>query len=216
MLYMISVEEQSLLKTLGNIPFEAHVLRNMFSRYQSPEKKILQMVRDGYIIRIKQGLYVVAPAVSGKLLVRELIANHIYGPSYLSAHFALRPYGLIPERVTVMSSFTTRHTREFDTPVGLYTYRQVNSDYFPIGITMKEEEGVTFMIATAEKAVCDMLMVEKFVPDQSLSRLEIFFEEDMRIDLDDLRQLNPDIIKACMEVSKKKKILANLLKLMER
>ena len=38
----------------------------------------------------------------------------------------------------------------------------------------------------------------------------------MRIELDYLRQLNPDIIKACMEVSKKKKILANLLKLMGR
>lgn len=216
MLYMISVEEQSLLKTLGNIPFEAHVLRNMFSRYQSPEKKILQMVRDGYIIRIKQGLYVVAPAVSGKLLVRELIANHIYGPSYLSAHFALRHYGLIPERVTVMSSFTTRHTREFDTPVGLYTYRQVNSDYFPIGITTAHDEEVNYLIATPEKALCDMIMVEHHIQAQSLSALATFLEEDMRIDLAELKGMNLDIIRRCRETGIKKQILTNLLKLIER
>ena len=114
------------------------------------------------------------------------------------------------------TSVTFKHTRTFYNQLARFYYYGVSKDYFPIGITMKEEEGVTFMMATPEKAVCDMLMVEKFVPDQSLSRLEIFFEEDMRIELDDLRQLNPDIIKACMEVSKKKKILANLLKLMER
>ena len=55
---MISIEELHQLKKLGNVPFEAFVLRNMLSHYQSPEKKILKLVRDGYIIRIKQGLYV--------------------------------------------------------------------------------------------------------------------------------------------------------------
>ena len=57
---MVTIEELNQLKKLGNVPFEAYVLRNMLSHYQSPEKKILKLVRDGYIIRIKQGLYVVS------------------------------------------------------------------------------------------------------------------------------------------------------------
>ena len=61
-----------------------------------------------------------------------------------------------------------------------------------------------------------MLMVEKYIPYQSISSLETFFEEDMRIDVDDLRQMDPKIIRACMEVSHKKNILRNLLKLIER
>ena len=44
---MITIEELNQLKKLGNVPFEAYVLRNMLSRYQSPEKKILKMERDG-------------------------------------------------------------------------------------------------------------------------------------------------------------------------
>ena len=61
-----------------------------------------------------------------------------------------------------------------------------------------------------------MLMNERYVPAQSQSALATFFEEDMRIDIDDLRQLDTRIIRACMEAGGKKKILNNLLKLIER
>ena len=204
------------LKRIGNIPIDTGGLKSIYGDYQSPNMRVALLEKKGILIRLKRGLFVVSPEISGKQLSLELIANHIYGPSYVSLHYALRYYGLIPEHVFSLTSVTTRHTRTFYNQLARFYYHGVSKEYFPIGITMKEEEGVTFMMATPEKAVCDMLMVEKFVPDQSLSRLEVFFEEDMRIELDDLRQLNPDIIKACMEVSKKKKILANLLKLMER
>lgn len=214
---MITIEELNQLKKLGNVPFEAHVLRNMLSHYQSPEKKILKLVRDGYIIRIKQGLYVTAPEVSDKLLSLELIANHIYGPSYVSAHYALRRYGLIPERVTEVTSVTTRHTRKFDTPEGFFTYRQVNSEYFPIGIRMThEDENVTYLMATPEKALCDMIMMEPHIQSQSLSALSTFLEEDMRIEIDDLKHMDCNIIRKCMETGNKKQILSNLIKLIDR
>lgn len=214
---MITIEELNQLKKLGNIPFEAYVLRNILNHYQSPEKKILQLVRDGYIIRIKHGLYVVSPEVSGKLISRELIANHIYGPSYVSAHYALRHYGLIPEWVTEVTSVTTRHTRRFETPEGFFSYRQVNSDYFPVGIQMASDDNqLTFLIATPEKALCDMIMMEPHIQSQSLSALVTFLEEDMRIDTDELKDMNRDIIRKCMETGNKKQILANLIKLMER
>ena len=214
---MVTVEELNQLKKLANIPFQAYVLRNVLNHYQSPEKKILTLVRDGFIIRIKKDLYVVSPEISGKLLSRELIANHLYGPSYVSAHFALHHYGLIPERVTEIMSITTRHTRKFDTPEGYFTFRQVNDAYFPIGITMAhEDEIVTYLIATPEKALCDTIMIEPHIQSQSLSALATFLEEDMRIDIDDLKDMNRDIIRKCIETGNKKQILTNLLKLIDR
>ena len=69
---------------------------------------------------------------------------------------------------------------------------------------------------TPEKALCDTLIHERYVPAQSLSALATFFEEDLRIDIDDLRQLDTRIIRACLEVGGKKKIINNLLKLIER
>lgn len=53
----------------------------------------------GKIIRLKKGLYVVDPKVSRIALSTEIIANHLYAPSYVSMQTALRYYGLIPEAV---------------------------------------------------------------------------------------------------------------------
>ena len=61
-----------------------------------------------------------------------------------------------------------------------------------------------------------MIMVEPHIQSQSLSALVAFLEEDMRIDTDELKDMNRDIIRKCMETGNKKQILANLIKLMER
>ena len=210
------IQEMQSLRQYGNVPITANVLNNLFSDYKAPKMKIQGMVRNGSIIRIKKDLYVVSPEISGKPLSPELIANHLYGPSYVSLHYALHYYGLIPERVVTVTSATTMHTQTFQTPIGRFTFRNFTDDYFPIGITMASEGDISFMIASPEKALCDMLMVEHHIPSQSLSALEVFFEEDMRIELDDLKTMDRSIIRQCMERGKKKQILANLLKLLER
>ena len=204
------------LKDLGNVPVSMEVLQSLYKDYQSPNMHISMLEKKGLLIRLKRGLYVVSPEISSKELSVGLIANHIYGPSYVSLHWALRFYGLIPERVETITSITTRHTREFANILGHFTFRGVSKEYFPIGIKSQEDEGLHFLLASPEKALCDMLMQEKYVPDQSVSRLEVFFEEDMRIDLDDLRQMDGRIIRQCMEVGNKKPVLTNLLKLIER
>jgi len=204
------------LMALVNVPVGMEVLQSMYKDYQSPNMHISMLEKKGLLIRLKRGLYVVSPEISDKELSVGLIANHLYGPSYVSLHWALRFYGLIPERIDTVTSITTRHTREFENSLGRFTYRGVSQEYFPIGIKSQEDAGLHFLLASPEKALCNMLMQEKHVPDQSISRLEVFFEEDMRIDLDDLRQMDGSIISQCIEAGKKKQILTNLLKLIER
>ncbi|MBR2199106.1 MAG: hypothetical protein IJ909_12150 [Fibrobacter sp.] len=204
------------LKTLGNVPISMEVLQSLYKDYQSPNMHISMLEKKGLLIRLKRGLYVVSPEISGKELSLGLVANHLYGPSYVSLHWALRWYGLIPERIDTVTSITTRHTRGFENSLGRFTFRGVSQEYFPIGIKSQEDAGLHFLLASPEKALCDMLMQEKHVPDQSISRLEVFFEEDMRIDLEDLRQMDDNVIRQCMEAGNKKQVLTNLLKLIER
>ena len=213
---MTQLEEINALRQLGVVPVNMGVLKDVFRSYQSPAKKVQSLVQSGKLLQLKRGLYVVSPQISGRQLSLELVANHIYGPSYVSLHYALRHYGLIPERVYMVTSVTTRHTRSFQNELALFSYRGVSADYFPIGVRSQEVDGIAFLIATPEKALCDTLMHERYVPDQSLSALETFFQDDMRIDIDDLRQLDTHIIQACMEVGSKKKILKNLIKLIKR
>ena len=213
---MTQLEELNVLKQLGIVPVDIGVLKDVFRSYQSPTKKVQSLVQSGKLLQLKRGLYVVSPQISDRQLSLELVANHMYGPSYVSLHYALRHYGLIPERVSMITSVTTRHTRSFQNELALFSYRGVGDDYFPIGVRSQEEDGISYLIATPEKALCDMVMHERYVPAQSVSALATFFEEDMRIDLDDLRQLDTSIIRACMETGGKKKILNNLLKLIEQ
>lgn len=204
------------LKALGSVPVSMEVLQSLYRNYRSPNMHIAMLEKKGLLIRLKRGLYAVSPEISGQEISLGLVANHLYGPSYVSLHWALRWYGLIPERIDTVTSITTRHTREFENSLGRFTFRGVFQEYFPIGIKSHEDAGLHFLLATPEKALCDMLMQEKYVPGQSLSRLEVFFEEDMRMDLEDLRQMDGGIIRQCMDAGNKKPVWANLLKLIER
>lgn len=77
------------LEQFGNIPLNYHALSSVFGGYKSPADKFSLLEKEGSLIRLKKGLYVVSPEISRVPISRELIANHIYGPSYISLESAL-------------------------------------------------------------------------------------------------------------------------------
>ena len=87
------------LSTIGNIPVTVSVLESLYPDIKAGNQKIRLLERDGQIVRLKRGLYVCRPEVSGLAISSELVANHLYAPSYVSMSSALRYYGLIPEAV---------------------------------------------------------------------------------------------------------------------
>lgn len=187
-----------------------------FQHLSSPSEKIRALEKDGQLIRLKRGLYVVSDEVSGKPVNACLCANHIYGPSYVSLHWALRWYGLIPERVHTMTSVTTKRSRMFENSLGRFTYEQVKPEYFAIGVNSIEEDGVTFMMASREKALCDMILHDTYLPPQSVKGLWQYLEEDIRLDVDELSTFDVSIIEACAKLGKKENILNNLIKILKR
>ena len=68
------------LENIGIVPVDFSVLKSIFSHLSSSRNKIAQLEKIGQIVRLKRGLYVVSPKVTGKIISTELIANHIYGP----------------------------------------------------------------------------------------------------------------------------------------
>ena len=101
------------LKGIGAVPVTTSVIESLYPELKSADKKVVWLEKNGYIIRLKRGLYVVNPEHSGKMLSSELIANHLYAPSYISMLTALRYYGLIPEAVYTHQSMTVKHSRSF-------------------------------------------------------------------------------------------------------
>ena len=199
----------------GNIPITSNLLAACYGNLKEPKKKVQALEKAGDLIRLRRGLYVVNPELSGKSINVPLCANHIYGPSYVSLHWALRWYGLIPERVFRMTSVTSRPSKTFETPLGFFDYYRVDSEYFPIGIRMVTEDGVTYLIATPEKALCDLILYDSYLPAKSVKGLIRYLEEDIRFDMDELAHFNVEIIKECAEKENKKLILNNLIKIIE-
>jgi predicted transcriptional regulator of viral defense system len=205
------------LEQIGIIPIDYAILRSLYSDYKSPRNKIANLEHEGKIIRLKRGLYVVSPDISKRLLSVELMANHIYGPSYVSMESALRYYGLIPEQVYVIRSMTASRSRKFKNPVGIFEYKTVDEDYYSIGISQQTVENkYTFLIATPEKALCDMITATPWLKIQSTKALKIYLNDDLRFETSGLENMDADIIRECIETGKKNNVLKLLLKLLQQ
>lgn len=204
------------LKQLGIIPVDYALLGSIFNIYKFPRNKISNLESEGKLIRLKRGLYVVSPKVSGKLLSTELIANHLYGPSYISMESALRFYGLIPESVYTVRSMTTKRSRFFENSVSKFDYINCNNEYYPIGINQKFVENYTFLIASPEKALCDLIAYTPEVRPRFLKALQLYLEEDIRLDMDAFYKMDVEIFRECAQAGKKKNEFNNLIKLLQR
>lgn len=72
------------------------------------------------------------------------------------------------------------------------------------------------LIATPEKALCDMITTTPQLRIQSEKALLVYLEEDLRFDMSALDDMDTDIIKGCVKAGKKKTMLKLLLNLLQR
>ncbi len=200
---------------LAGVPVSGSEIKVCFPGLASPEKKIQALEQSGELIRLKRNLFIVSQELAGKETDASLCANHLYGPSYVSLQWALRYYGLIPEQVFTLTSVTTKRSRTFHTPIGTFSYRQVPSAYFPIGLESMEEGGIHFLMASPEKALCDTILQDKFVPHQSVKALAVYLEEDLRLDMDVLPRLDAGTVRECREAGRKVQIFDHLIKIIQ-
>lgn len=194
------------------VPVNYDSLKNVFEGYRSPEDKIERLEISGELIRLKKGLYVLSPGKAKVPLSKELIANHLLGPSYISLQSALSHYGLIPERVFLTLSVTTKRAKKYITPIGEFDYITVNKDYYPIGVKIQSvEEKYSFLIASPEKALCDLILNTKRLSINSVKGIKSFLENDVRFEMDALQTFDEKIIAECAGKTTKKERELNFL-----
>lgn len=169
------------------------IVKALLGNYSNKDTKLGREVKDGKLIKIKNGLYETEKDVPGYYL-----AGSIYGPSYLSFDFALSYYGLIPERVTAFTSATydKKKKKEFKNDFGLFTYRDVPSNGYFYGIMVVMENKYSFQIAIPEKALCDKLYT--LSPVNNLVELADLLFNDLRIDMDEFKKMD---INKILEIS---------------
>lgn len=165
------------------------IAKNKYSNYSNKNTKLSREIKDGKLFKIINGLYETDANTPAYLL-----AGSIFGPSYISFEYALSNYGLIPERVTLVTSATFRKKKKkkYNTMFGIFTYRDVPASVYPEGILLKKEGDYMYQIATPEKALCDKLYTLK--PIKNYANLEKMLFNDLRIDIIEFNKLNINFI----------------------
>ena len=193
-------------------PISTQVLLGLLRGYNRPYDKIMEMVNQGILVQLRRGLYMVSPSVSTRTPEPFLIANHLYGPSYISLDSALFHWGLIPERVFEISSVTPRMSKKIMVQNVVYSYTHLPIAYSPLGIqSISLTKTQTVLIAGPEKALCDKVITTAGINLRSRQQTLAFLVEDLRIEEDQLRGLNTMEMKSWLTVCPKRKSIQRLI-----
>jgi predicted transcriptional regulator of viral defense system len=174
--------------------------------YTGINDKINKLKKAGLIQTLKRGLYLHKSPFTNTNISKEIIANTLLSPSYISFDYALYFHELIPERVYDITSATTKRSKSFKTDTGTYSFKQVKKELFHIGLTIESTKHGNFIIATKEKALCDKVYYTNDIQITSKKSMFEFLENDLRIDIDELEDCDIEIFKKYFEISKSKKI----------
>jgi len=192
-----------LRQKIENDVFDYAQLTDALAGYDNIRGKIGRLLASGEVIRIKKGLYTFPEYLRKAPLNSCVIANMLYGPSYVSCDYALSYYGMIPEKVELVTSMTTGRPREFVTPVGNFAYLQRNAKDYSIGIESGDSGNGGYLIASREKALYDKALTDKRFTGESVRE---YLCDDLRIEEDSLRGLNRIMLDELREAARGKTI----------
>jgi hypothetical protein len=127
-------------------------------------------LKSGEVIRIHRGLYCLALKYLRRKPDPLVFAQLIHGPSYISLETALSYHGWIPEAVYAVTSACMDRGREFETPLGHFSFTRIPQKVFYTEVTRIEKQGgneqgfhasESFLLASPLKALADYVYAHK-------------------------------------------------------
>ncbi|CAN5356184.1 hypothetical protein BH20BAC1_BH20BAC1_03110 [soil metagenome] len=205
------------VKEYSEAPLTSQVVMEILEEYKRPYDKIHELIKSGDLQQIKKGLYIPGPNSGISQPEALLVANHLWGPSYVSMETALSHWGLIPESVYEISSLTVKSAKKYNTPLGRFTYFRTPVPYYSFGITKVElTKRQVALMATPEKALCDKIIMTSGIFLRSVKQTIAFLQDDLRIDKEQLLSLNKDAIQSWISQAPKKSSLEMLIKSLQQ
>ena len=77
------------------------------------------------------------------------------------------------------------------------------------------KDDTSFLIATPEKALCDLIVNTSKLNVRYIKELFIYLRDDIRFDIDELYKMNVQMLEDCAIYSKKKTTINNLIKIIK-
>lgn len=208
---------RNLLAAFEGQPIPHPILTSLLSLYKRANDKIKALKDNGIIKSVKRGIYIPGENLNMPIPESSLIANPIYGPSYLSMETALSHYGLIPEHVYAITSMTIKPSKDFRTSIELYSYSYLPLPYYAFGIkNVKLQENQRVIMASAEKAMADKIVTTAGVILRSRNKAPNYVFENLRMELSDLKDFDTTQMRSWLSDAPKKEPLENVIKMIEK
>lgn len=148
--------------------------------YQQTHNRIQQLVKNGWLIRIKRGLYVISDLSSrGFLSISPyVIANLLVEDSFVSFEAALAHRGMFDQFVSQFTSLSLKQYKLTKLDTVQYRFIKAQEKMF-VGWESVEIENLPAKIAFAEKALVDMVYFRKgkYVVDLVIEKLLNYSDE---------------------------------------
>jgi Transcriptional regulator, AbiEi antitoxin len=181
-------------KRAGQDEIDYTFLMDCLKEYKSPRAKLTRFLKSGELIRVKKGMYLLGRDFRQQVVSLELWANKIYGPSYVSLEYALAFYGLIPEHVVEVTSVTTGRKKNFNTPIGRFSYYPLPLPLYQVGYTLMEiGQNRRALMATKEKALADLFYFRRYKIKRVEEMKELLFE-DLRMEPSRIYELDASLL----------------------
>ena len=171
--------------------FDETVIGNLYPGSSRGARALMvhRACQAGEIQRLKPGLFVLGAPYRKSEPHPFVVAGVLHAPSHISLESALAHHGLIPEAVYQVSSVTGGRSREFSTPLGVFSFRRVPARVPRAGVeAMEVARDAWAFIASPLRAIADAVYLRK---DITWNRNGLgYLTESLRIEEDDLRSLS--------------------------
>jgi predicted transcriptional regulator of viral defense system len=149
---------QSLLELVVDEPvFSSALLLSGNVSAQQVRLQLSRWVKDGRLIQLRRGLYMLAPVWRKVEPHPFLVANRLQRGSYVSAQSALAFHGIIPEYVPVVTSVGPGRPETVQNLLGAFQFnhlaRQLLFGYSQIEVAPRQ----LAFVASPEKALLDLI-----------------------------------------------------------
>jgi hypothetical protein len=201
------------IKEYVQAPIPHSVVMSVLTEYKRPNDKISELIREGELTLVRRGLYVAGPASDLAIPNLFVIANSLRGPSYISLESAFAYWSLIPERVYEISSITIQTSKKYTNNLGRFSFQHLASPYYSFGLeSIRLTEQQTALIASKEKALCDKIIVTSGLQLRGIQQSLNFLIDDLRMDEEQLQNLDTSKIASWIDDAPKKSSLQMLIK----
>jgi predicted transcriptional regulator of viral defense system len=157
-----------LLTLVGDEPvFSSSLLDVVGVSASQVRLQLVRWVNAGKLIQLRRGLYAFDRPYRKIEPHPFLIANRMRKASYVSLQSALAYYGVIPEHVPVVTSVTAGRPERLQNGLGAFEFRHVRKSLFAGYRTVVVTPGQSAFLATAEKALLDLIYLSPGADDEA-------------------------------------------------